>query len=78
VVSSAVEILTIILIWQEKKALLVESVHKRVAAPVKKAAQHSVHLTGGYAPHALRAVKRFLWLKPVPLKWRYLIPPASK
>jgi len=38
-------------------------------------AQQSVHWTGGYAP---RFSSLFFWLKPVPLKWRYLVPPASQ
>ncbi len=42
--------------------------------PVTTASQHSVHLTGGYAPR----LQAFSWLKPIPLKWRCLVPPASK
>jgi hypothetical protein len=26
----------------------------------------------------VRVFKHFLWLKPVPLKWRYLVSPASQ
>lgn len=40
---------------------------------VPRAAQHSVHPTGG----SLRVFKQFSWLKLVPSKWHYLVPPTS-